>query len=619
MPYHLQVVLHVARHRSLTDVFREQIGRELHDWLQAALGPMGEVEIINTDRVDEVNKDKLLPALLQEVEAKGLQQALDAPPADWKKLRDLKTHFVLVDYLQGRYEIQTRQFDGLTGLASPVVRHDSTFDRQLVARTAARLIDEDIGVVGTLEPGAKGPEVKITLQAGGLGVPLEHWVKKDDVFQVAQVLQGGKGLRSFRVEWALLQVTEEPKEGVCTCLLYARYSPPLPSSPAIVGFRCLKLGTTTAPLRLRLVDEKNFAPLSALRVKVSPFNFDAKVRDDKVDNSEGIVQTDPQNPYPNIAFVRVLNGEIPLARVPVPIFADHTVVCPILPNAETATLADLELRRTHWVDQLYDTLSVASQLFKDLRQLVESGSNEEALKKAQSALSDLDAGIAAGQAERTRLQMAIQQANSSGKLNLAQGEQLLQDLDNRKAKLQDFIANVQKVIAEKNDPNRAKWLAMIQQAHLLEDEANYEGAIELYQQVIKELKEGDARTQLQKHLDEVQQAWKIKSPDQESARKFIYDVWPKLATVRELKENMDRARSAFDACKAVGDRLTLRKLLLVDVNHAANLKKDIDQIKGQDTEDARQEIKLISEVSTALEKLHQDVSNYVQPPKTVAK
>src|SRR5438128_1552164 len=82
-PYRLQVVLSVAPHRLLTDIFKDQVERELRDSLQAACGELAAVEVVRQH------------PRLKEVQEKGLQQALDG----WKDLSDVKTHFVLVDYV----------------------------------------------------------------------------------------------------------------------------------------------------------------------------------------------------------------------------------------------------------------------------------------------------------------------------------------------------------------------------------------------------------------------------------------------------------------------------------------------------------------------------------------
>ena len=45
-PYQVTVVLHVAKHRLLTPVFRDRVESEIRDGLQAALGDLAEVKIV---------------------------------------------------------------------------------------------------------------------------------------------------------------------------------------------------------------------------------------------------------------------------------------------------------------------------------------------------------------------------------------------------------------------------------------------------------------------------------------------------------------------------------------------------------------------------------------------
>src|SRR5262245_44087012 len=64
-PYRLQIVLHVARHKLLTDVFRQQVARELGDGLQAALGDLARVQVVEEH------------PRLGDVLARSLERALD--------------------------------------------------------------------------------------------------------------------------------------------------------------------------------------------------------------------------------------------------------------------------------------------------------------------------------------------------------------------------------------------------------------------------------------------------------------------------------------------------------------------------------------------------------------
>src|SRR5262249_5372832 len=184
--------------RLLTDVFRDQVKRELRDALQAALGELAQVEI--------VEEHPLLP----EVRRLGLGRL-----AGWKTPsdeHDVKTHFVLIDYAAGRYEILARQHDRRTGIWGPT-RTDRTSDRAFVARAAALLVERDFGPVGSFDVWPRGEqqpqEVRLRLRGAGLGVPLGRWVKEGDVFAVVQVLGGDA---TQEVKYAVAQVKEPPRD-----------------------------------------------------------------------------------------------------------------------------------------------------------------------------------------------------------------------------------------------------------------------------------------------------------------------------------------------------------------------------------------------------------------------
>src|SRR5262245_31687339 len=59
-PYRFQVVLHIAKHRLLTEEFKDEIERQLRDWLQDDLGDMAQVEVLRQHpRLDEIEKSGL--------------------------------------------------------------------------------------------------------------------------------------------------------------------------------------------------------------------------------------------------------------------------------------------------------------------------------------------------------------------------------------------------------------------------------------------------------------------------------------------------------------------------------------------------------------------------------
>src|SRR5262245_55961188 len=146
-PYHVRIVVHAEKNQLLTKVFRDQIQRELKDGVQAGLGALARVEV--TDK----------HPLLAEVHNPG-----QGKPGATNKITNERTFFVLIDFSGTHYQVQTRLYDGLTGLWSPVVRTGRTQDRAYVARAAAFLMQRDISLLGTVssEPD-KAQQVRLDL------------------------------------------------------------------------------------------------------------------------------------------------------------------------------------------------------------------------------------------------------------------------------------------------------------------------------------------------------------------------------------------------------------------------------------------------------------------------
>src|SRR5262249_31165599 len=155
-------------------------------------------------------------------------------------------HFVLIDFATGVFTLQSRQCDGFTGLASPVVRKVETSDRALVARLAAQLVEQDFGMVGTVIEAVKD-EVRLGIRGGKLMPKLNAWIKPGEVFAISRIVSDGAKVRAERLDWALLEALESPSDGVCRCKLWRRFQEvDLKDSPGVLGYRALKLTTQSA-------------------------------------------------------------------------------------------------------------------------------------------------------------------------------------------------------------------------------------------------------------------------------------------------------------------------------------------------------------------------------------
>jgi hypothetical protein len=596
-PYHLQVVLHVAPNRLLTPIFRDLVQRQLRDSLQAALGDLAQVEIVPDH------------PLLKEVESKGLQSALDG----YTVLSDTKTHFVLVDFVNGRYEIQARQHDGFTGLSSPAVRHASTTDRQLVARSAALLIDQDFGLAGTLETDRmEGEKVDVMLKGGALGVPLDRWVKKDQVFAVAQISRGGSQQRALLMPWTLLQVLEAPRDGVCHCRLLHRMDNPLPRAPSVLGYRCLKLGTTQALVRLRVVaNDKLHTPLNGQPVRFSARGSDQEASRDRTSTGpDGLVQS--QRSYANVAFVSIYEGASLLARVPVEIVEGLAVTCPVFTGPAAEAKGQLYARRSRWLRQLYDVSLMADTLVQELNAMAGEPS-EKRLARAQEGLTALQADMGNLLSERDSLRTeAAGQLPKGTPLLLKEDEEHLQVLQKRRKELENYIAQLQQIITEEQNPKRREWKDMVARADLLERDAEFEKAIELYERV---LKEGGDDPRLREKLNTLKQAWGRNSEAHSKARAFIYDIWPRQETAAQMDSRLSEAHKAFQACKEAGDILSPQKLLKTCVEHTARLAKEADGLRPEAREDDRRTAETIIKLTEALKKFNEQVKDYLAKAK----
>jgi hypothetical protein len=592
-PYVLRVVLHVADNRLLTPLFQQQLENELRDNLQLTYGPLARVEVVRVHR------------LLKDIRARGLQ-ALD----DWDEVDDIKTHFVLLDYAEGHYRLQARQHDGLSGLASPVIRRDQTAERHLVARTAARLVDRDFGLSATVV-GVTGDEVNVVIRGGELGVPLGRWLRPGDVFAVARVTEQGGKRRGARLEATLLRVHGEPQDNTCRCKLFHRRTrDTLRPEPGVLGYRGLSLTTTHGPLRLRLLDERTGKPLNGARVHVSAVGYDPKdPGKDRTTGVDGLIVT-PER-FDDVAFVRVSTGGKVRARFPVEIVDDRTVVARIDDRGGGGAADELQQRRDHWVRRAEESLELVNSRITDINEALQR-SPEAALRAARQAIKGIKEDLDSLNAERAEL---VKDTSKTGGLDLSEGDRAVQQLGEQTEKLAQFAARQEALIKEAASPERRALEGMLERAQLLEDQADYAQAIRLYETVLAKSK--DPVPKLAERLRALKKAWKIPEGDEDHARArdFIYNTWPQLDAAG-VKNEVGRALKEFEVCRKRGDRLTPRKLLLTNAAHAANLKKRLEALRfAGDSQDNRAETKALVHAAGELRRLHAAVSKFLRAEK----
>ncbi len=564
----------------MTPIFQEQVQRELHDQLQLTLGALARVEVVRDH------------PLLAEIEVKGLETGLDG----WDRISSVKTHFVLVDFTQGMYVVKARQHDGMTGLSSPVTRETRTSDRTFVATIASRLVEQDFGLVGTAS--RSGKDVIVALKGGGLGVSLERWVKPGDVFLVSRITGARDAQRGTRLPWTLLEVTGLPRDGNCPCRLWHRYAnDDLGDSPGVLGYRCLKISTTTGPVQLRIVNDGDFQPLPFLRVNI--LKPGGAKPAELTTNREGLVVS--RDTYKNLAIVRIQSGDTVRAQFPVEITGAGTVVCRLKVQADAEVQTVLELRKEQWTRRILDNLRLASDRVTELNQDLNQ-SLDKALEAAQAGLKDMTGELEYLTQERQLISKQAEEKKVA--LDLRDGDTGLTALGKRKEDLARFVTRTRDILKESRGEKTLALAKMLERARLLEGEADFDQAIALYEKVLAASPE---QSKVKDYLDRLKAEWLPRGPAHAQARAFLMETWPRLEAT-DLASNLNKAQKALAVCREAGDTLTPRKVLRMTVLHASHLEKQLDTLKRQESSDNIAQAKVIAGVIEGLRRLHAEAT-----------
>ncbi len=589
-PYQMTVVLDVAKHRLLTSVFKEQVKRELQDSLRTAFGDLARVSVV--DASDKL--EKALQTKLEQVRRDGLQAVLD----NWKTLSATKTHFVLIDYTDGQYEVQTRQHDGLTGQASPLVRRQLTSDRQFVARLATFLIDRDFGLVGKAEPGATPKDATIKIKGAALGRP----VQRGDVFILIPFIAGSPEQR--KAEDLLLVVESVGENKECKARVFDRRA----KTMSVKGreYRCLLLSTIKAPLRVELM-QGGGGRVANVGVTIRRYGFEGEegTKQERTFGNEGFLSTEKdktESEYDRVAFLTIKVGP-PTALVPVAIVDERPVRIKV--NANPASARDLLLvKKGLWEEKAYETGLMIQDLFRELPELDKKAENrEKALKRAKEGLEQSREECKQLAGEREEL---LKQPGA--KPDLSYGDGWIKFLDGSNTRLEAYVNEQERIRKEENDPRKLEYLTLIQQAKLEEGRGEFDKALELYE---KALKTSFADAGLKKVHDTLLARWTPKSEDHRRARLYLETQWATLDLVT-TDGAMDEATKAFQVYREAGDVLGAMKLRQLILGQGGKLQAASKTLDAVVNEEDKRPLKKIGDLAGALGKFGLAVDAFVQ-------
>ena len=589
-PYLWRIVLKTQPHPLLSGAFREQLKRDLAAALQPALGSLGTVEVVD---LAEVPRDKWDP-LWQQFEDKGFS-ALDAS----RDVTGAKTHFLKLDYRDGQYHLESRQHDGFTGLASPVVRKQNVRAPELVGRTAGLMLDRDFGLVGTVESGARD-EAKIILRAGQLD-RMDRLVKAGDIFAVSQVTKTNRpapppvrtatgkiiapppgsvpppGLSAQLRTYTLLRVTEVGKDGVLRTEVLTMWKSPLDPKRA-AGYRCMKLGTVEGPLAVRLVSQSGALQKSAGQVTVRAtevgFNAPPDPRD-SFEFKDGLYRS--TRPLANVACVIVSLAGGEGKQFPVPILGGgDTVNLPFETSLQAAQAAEFVRSARSALDRVRDMRNAQGICSEATARLIDKQKNAEALARAKGGLQSAEQADKEIADELAQLKEQAGLSPDGPKL-IAAIEQNLVAVREFNKRLGEHVKKLEEVVRRENDPaiaaRQVQAEALGARITLLLGRGDVDEAINAYDQLITLLANDDDAKKVRAARDKLKEEWKPKSAAHAKARDYLLKTWPAIATIPDFKDSLPQLGAAVEECMKNGDRFTLRKLLTIFTASIVKLKE----------------------------------------------
>lgn len=580
-PYLWRVVLATKPHPLITGEFRERVKRDVVAALQTGIGPLGTVEVI--DLADPALPRDRWDPLWQQFEDKGFA-ALDTP----RDLTGAKTHFLRIDYRDGQFHLETRQYDGFTGLSSPLVRTRSVRTADQVGRAAGLLLDRDFGLAGTVEP-ILGPagQAKVHVRGSALG-SVNGLVQPGDVFAVAAVRKTNRpapppirtatgkiinppasadppGFTSTPRPFTLLKVTDVGADGLRCTVLFADPAKAMPLAGGVVGYRCMKLGTVKAPVAVRLVGSDGAVERTASRVSVrandalfpNPSAPDPK---DTCSFHAPTAQFRTNRDLSNVACVTVTLGTTSKLFA-VPVMSAEPITLPFEVDPVKAEKAEYERAVVVAASAAADARLAQTVCFEAVTKLIEKQKNSDALARAKGGRDAADAAYQGLSDELARLREQLEKSPGAAPL-LDKIKQTLDALKQHNDQLKGHITKIEDVVKRENDPTIAATALAAERINariaLLLSDGDVDQALAAYDQLIGLVPtDADVKARRAKLAEE----WKVKDEAHQKARDYLLRTWPAVATIPDFRDSLPQVRSAVDVCKKHGDKWTTRKLL----------------------------------------------------------
>jgi hypothetical protein len=554
-PYKLLLVVSADPHPLLTNTFVEQFTRDVGDSLQRDLGRTATVNTM-VFRENDRGGTEGPKQMMETVITRGWTDLENLP----RQINPTKVHLVRLYYVDGEYEVQSRQVDGDTGIIS-TLRRSRTTDRQWVIRLAALQLAQDFGQTGEIVD-VNGQTLRIKMRAAGLGVPETIRIVQGEALAVAMVRRGASNYTATRLDETIAYITNiDAMKGLVTARLYTRIKDPLAKERQTVAFRVMKLGTRVTPLSIKVVDHES-NPISGYSVSHFPGGFENG-------GAESLGTTDAQgrvvsrDPISHVAFVRVQIAGVGNLDTPVALLDDQPVIVKVNNSRDAEKLEAAKFEYERWMktfNAIKDDFEVDFKVkYLDVRKTDE----KKATANLAEIASKLKVDLAALGKELPRIENAAQGFKPALEYSIA--------AKNTHKSLEDSVKNMEEIVQQETNPteDRKFYKAGLQ----AEGEYDFDQALENYS---KSLQLNPNQPKLKKKYDRMRDLWKTAYRDNEhkDARQFAINVWSNKAkplTWEEVCKELNRVEQYFDDLEKRKDFLTVLILMRGNTRNLATL------------------------------------------------
>ena len=330
--------------------------------------------------------------------------------------------------------------------------------------------------------------------------------------------------------------------------------------------------------------------------------------------ADGVFTT--KEPFQNIAFVLVRSGETPVARLPVEIYPDQVAVRKVNLNP-AAELSPVQTAAADLLDRARSARVIQARCFDEVA-ILQKKDKPKALEYGQEAANSLDNEADVLRADLDKARARYKADAVPGQFDASEAD--LRTLQAKTRELRVHMTNLKDVIRIENDPAAAalqkKINDLLLEANADEKRLDLAAAIAKSEEALK-LAEGEAtaREVIEKRLAELRQQWgEPKDADHVAARKFAYEVWPNLEKPADLRDALPVARRALDKCKAVGDKITIRKMYNLAPEVGTRYLEALKALRDAAVEDEdKQALAAYDKVSGDLERFIADLTKEVGP------